>query len=210
MSTTITTTIIPALGLRKLTDSGLNTYAMERIESYILYGVQFPGLKPTQPQLATAQTDYSKALGKLGSGGKSATIAKNNQRTNLEKILSQIAENAAEFADGDSELYALLGFGMKSKGTATAQLPAPTNFSVKNGPSSGSIECRFKYVKNAHAYEVYVIDETGKIVATATNSSTPVITFDVAPLKQYKVKCRAIGAKNKKGTWTSDIMINVI
>jgi hypothetical protein len=33
---------------------------------------------------------------------------------------------------------------------------------------------------------------------------------NVAPLKQYKVKCRAIGAKNKKGTWTSENTINVI
>ncbi|HKR06445.1 MAG TPA: hypothetical protein VJY62_17560 [Bacteroidia bacterium] len=202
--------ITPALGLAKMSDSALNQYCGERIAALTLHEGDFTGLLPTRATLVTQRNKYSTALDNLRRGDKSSTTTKNNERAKLENMMMTQADNAAEIAGEDVALYELLGYGMKSKATPTTELPAPANFSVKNGPVSGSIECRFKFVKNAHAYEVCVMDDTGKIVATATNSSSPVIAFDVAPLKQYKVKCRAIGSKNKKGTWTSEVTINVI
>src|SRR6185436_5211149 len=167
--------ITPALGLAKMSDSALNQYCGERIAALTLHEDEFTGLLPNLAALKAQRTKYSNALDNQRRGDKSSTTTKNNERTKLENMMMTQADNAAEIAGEDIALYELLGYGMKSKGTPTTELPAPTNFLVKNGPVGGSIECRFKAVKNAHAFEVCVMDETGKTVATSANSSTPVI-----------------------------------
>jgi hypothetical protein len=209
MSTTFIT-ITPALALRRIMDSDLNVFAMERINDLELYGDQFPGLTPTVDKLKTNQQDYSTALGNLHRGDKSSTTAKNIARAKLEKTLTLIADNAAEIADDDIQKFQLLNFPIKSKGVPAGILAAPKDFNVKIGSSSGSIECRFKGVINNHGYEVEVRNEEGKAVATASGSSSPVLVSELEPLKIYHVRCRAIGAKNIKGDWTAYVIVSVI
>lgn len=208
--TVLINSIIPALGLSKMTDSEINVYALERINSLTLNKDSFPGLDPDAAAVAVKQKAYSDALQNQVKGNKSSTLAKNEARVDLEKILTLQAQNCAEIADGDEVVYLLSGYGIKSKSQPSGQLNAPAAFTVKNGSSSGSIVSKFKGVKGAHGYEMRVKDTEGKTVATGYSSSSPINVTELAPLKVYTVMARAIGAKGKKGDWTNEITISVI
>jgi hypothetical protein len=205
----IVKSIIPALGLSKKSDSALNTYAGERINDLTVNEDSFTGLKPTVADVTAQRLKFSGALDKQQKGNKSTTTAKNNERAKLEQLLTLQSQNCAEIADGNVELYQLSGYGIKSKGSPSGQLDAPRDFRVMNG-ESGSINCKFKGVDNNHGYELVVTNEDGSITKVITDSGSPVTVYDLTPLKRYKVKCRATGARGIKGEWTPELTISVI
>ena len=105
--------------------------------------------------------------------------------------------------------YQLCGYGSKSKGTAYGTLPAPANFRAMHGTQSGCMVCKFDGVKGNHGYELSIVSEDGSVTKVATNSSSPIIVTELAPLKRYTVKCRAIGARNMGGDWTTEVICGI-
>lgn len=193
-----------------MTDSDLNTYALERIQSINNTSDTWTDLVPTAAQVLVKQKDYALALQNQIRGQKSTTIAKNMARVALEKILSKQAENCAEIADGNEETYALSGYGQKRDPQPVSQIDMPGNIRIANGNSAGSITAKFKTVKHGYSYEMRVKNTQGTTVATGVSSSTPLTVTELQPLTTYKVQLRTIGAKGKKSAWTNEILINVI
>lgn len=202
--------IIPALGLSKKSDSEINTYALERIQSITNSSEAWEALEPTAAEVALKQAAYALALQNQIRGVKSTTIAKNTARVALEKMLSLQAENCAEIADGNEETYALSGYGQKRDPQQTSEVDMPINVRVANGNSQGSITAKFKSVPHGHSYEMRVKNTAGQTVATGVSSSSPLTVTELAPLTTYRVQLRTIGAKSKKSAWTNEITINVI
>ncbi len=192
-----------------MSDSALNIYASQRIDDLTLHSASFPGLVPAPDEIAALNAVFHTALQNQRRGDKSTTTAKNNARIALERQLLIEATNCAEIADGDLEKYQLSGFGSKSKGTAYGKLPSPENFQAMQGNQSGSMVCKFDGVKGNHGYELSIVSEDGSITKVATNSSSPVIVAELAPLKRYTVKCRAIGARNSGGYWSAEVICGI-
>lgn len=195
--------IQPKLGLRKKTDSAIESYAGQIINKLTLNAAHFPGIPLAA--LVTLKDDYSKALDKQKDGTKTDTIEKNNKRLELENALRGMANDCAEIANGDDGLFLMSGFEIKSKPNPSVIIEAPKNFNVNVGPFEGSLEIRFKSVKNAYAYEAYF----GKFGTNPTDWATLQVTTagktligDLESNVLYSARVRAVGAKGKKGEWS--------
>jgi hypothetical protein len=202
--------IIPALGLAKMSDSDLDTYVGERVASLIASEVDFPDLIPTVDTVTAQRVKFRSALDNIVRGNKSSTTKKNKERAKLEALISQQAENCAEISDGDLEIYQKSGYGSKSKGHSTEELPAPINLTVELGPGLGQLYVRFKGVENAHSYEIWYGLATANpdswtehITASSGRKS---LLNELGSNVEYGVRVRAIGGNNLKGDWTTVII----
>ena len=199
----VNTLIQPKLGLSRKTDADLLEYSSNIINAIDLNILSFPGV--ALAALKTKRAAYDTSLGKVKHGTPADTATKNNDRTELENGLRSMANDCAEIANGDEALFLLSGFQIRSKPTPSGMLEAPKSFELNLGPLEGTLEAKFKRVKNANAYEVffgkYNTDPSTWELLKVTTSGKNMIS-DLESNVLFSARVRAVGTKGKKGEWS--------
>lgn len=195
--------IQPKLGLRKKTDAALLEYAGQIINALTIHTASFPGVDVAA--LEALRDKYFDALDKVKHGTPSDTLTKNNIRLELENALRSVAYQCAEIAGSDEALFLKSDFQIKSKPTPSGLLEAPKNFDLKVGALEGTLEAKFKGVKNANAYEIYfgkynTDPETWTLLRVTTAGKNMISDLESNVL--FSARVRAVGAKGKKGEWS--------
>ena len=204
----ITTLIQPKLGLSKKTDAALLEYANNIITSLDLHAASFPGADIAG--LKTSRDTYTAKLAVVKNGTPSQTVAKNNARTVLENNLKSVANDCAEIADGNEEIFLRSGYEIKSKPTPSGMLPSPKIIDLSVGSMEGTLMFQFKGVPNANAYEVnYGLFSTEPDTWTMLSVTTAGknLIGELKSNEKYSVRVRAVGTKGKKGIWSDIITV---
>ncbi|MBE7174679.1 MAG: hypothetical protein INR73_29175 [Williamsia sp.] len=123
-------------GFTNLTDGDLDTAVANAVTS-LDKNPNFT-LGTTFTQFSEAAMAYHVALGALVTGGKPATVAKDDAREVLEALFTQVAIMVNQQAAGDVTM--LLSSGIKQVAAREHhQQPMPVNLQVKNGDNGAMI-----------------------------------------------------------------------
>jgi len=205
---TLLQVLIPVLELHLYTDAGVAEYAGNRFNDLTLNEESFPGLTPTVAQLNTKLIAYNLALGKTEHGTPSETEAKNKARTALERTLTQMADNCAEIADGNVELYLKSGFSLKTKGAPHTTVLSPSAFTFTDGPTAGSLYITFKGVKYKQGYEVRISQagsnpDTWTTVMFVSSGRKRILVSDLSSGVRYYCCVRTLGTGKIVSGWSN-------
>ena len=190
----------------------LDEYTQEKINKINLA----PAFASVQPNTTTVQTkvnEYKSALIASDDGNKAQTAVKNTKRKELEALLTQQADNCAEIANGNLDLYLTTGYEAKNtKGAPTGTLPAVTGLALFYGENDGELKARWNPMEDAANFSVQVYsnlaDPEGSIVKTyiIKKIGRRKAILDGLPSGQkVLVRVRANGGAADFGAWSSAV-----
>ncbi|MCH9029162.1 MAG: hypothetical protein IH819_06005 [Bacteroidetes bacterium] len=200
-------TIIPKLDLVNITDGDLEEYALDKVVKINAAGSSFPGLTPTTGQVGTKANDYKNALVATDEGTKAQTSTKDTRRRELEGLLTLQAQNCAEIADGDIDLYLLSGYEAKDvAGSPVGELAKPDLLTVDPTDNIGQLKIDWNTIEHAdnHTVRAYTDEadpEDSLIKAELVKPSK--FTMDNLPSgTKVFVDVRANGGSEGHGPWS--------
>lgn len=132
----------------------------------------------TLTDFATAETAYHNALGALSTGGKTATIQKNEARAALLPLFTAVAIIVNQQAAGNLTMLQSSGIKLASTNRNHYQQPMPVNLQVNNGPNATIIA----------SVEHSPVGDHGTVFAytPATNASTDPNTWTQKTVNGHK------------------------
>jgi len=204
------TPIISKLGLSHISDSALGEYAQDKIEK-INAASAFAAVNPSTATVGAKKTQYENALVAADNGTKGATALKDQRRTELEELLTAQAIDCARIASGNLALYLTTGYEAKdTKGNPVGELPEVTGVELGYGANSGELKLKFKPVKKALNYTVWVYSDIsnpdGSLVKEYIKGKIgrKQTTLNGLPSGQIVfVRVRANGGSTDFGAWSN-------
>lgn len=199
-------TIIAKLELDEKTDSGLVTYANDKVEK-IEGNPNFSGISPSAADVAAKAEQYKKALAKAVDGSKADTEAKNARRKELEDILTLQANECAKMANGSLEKFLTSGYAAKdTKGQPTGELGQVTGLELDYGKNEGELDADWDTLEDAdnYTYQIYTnaADPDGsKIKEGLAKKSKATISGLPSGQKVYG-RVRGNGGSKDFGPWS--------
>lgn len=196
----------------RYSDSELNLLALKvgtKMTGNAKFPTPYPAGTPALTDLATAQTDFQTAL-LASNGDKEQTMAKNQKRAVLTKILQKLAVYVNTASDGDVAMMLSSGFAVSKQPSPVGPLPKPTNFKVV-ATSVGTLQLSVDVVDGASTYhwELQRVGSTDPMVSRSTTTADETVTGLVS-LQQYTCKVVAIGADKTTRTYSDPITASVL
>ena len=168
----------------------------------------FPTPIPTLEALTTAKTAFDSAVEQADGGSRYDTMVKNQSRTELTTLLSNLADYVQFAAEGNEVVIASSGFKLnQTKSEPVGTLPNATNFKVKAGPDSGSVILSCKAIPGAMFYVFDYTDApvTSESIWKEVTSSKHRIQIDgLTSGHQYAFRASGGGADNSRH-WSASI-----
>lgn len=172
----------------------------------VINGMTDNGGFPTPPiamlNLGMQKTDYLVKLTAAASGGKLATLAKNQAREGLIGSLRKLAAYVQSLAETDLQLMLSSGFQVSSTNRTRNPLNKPVVQSVDNR-FNGKLILRVQPVTNARAYEVQYKNGGGWLPAGIFTNSRQIEVGSLTPGQSYTMQLRAIGGSTGYSDWTA-------
>ena len=143
---------------------------------------------------------------------------RNTARETLNTMLVKLVPYLEMVADDDVIKLKSTGFGLRAEPTHTTQtdpLPAPSDFRVKHGAVSGTLDLHIAKLAGAGNYEVQISlaidpsDESCWVHNMSSLSSQHITVRGLTPGQAVWVRVRGIGS-NGNGLWTAPLRIIVV
>jgi hypothetical protein len=154
---------------------------------------------PPLQALKNAIDAYSAALEAAAGLDRVKVAEKNQARTVLEQLLTQLGMYVMYVANGDAFVLTSSGFSM-AKTPEPGKLANPGNVTLSNGVTGGQMVSSVKSTKYAKVYSHEITDQFSDESTnwTATHTTTCRFVFNgLVPGKQYWVRVAAIGTANQ-------------
>jgi len=198
--------IIPKLGLREILDAKLPEYAKDKVVKVLANSV-FAAVVPTPATLAGKTNEYELALVKSDDGSKADTVAKDKRRKELEAMLTQQAENCAEIANGDLEIYVKSGYEAKDvKGTPVGILKAVTGFLLAYGDNAGELKANWNVLEHADNYTLQFYSDPanpdGSVIKQEIAKKSRAVTDGLPGGQIVWARVRGNGGSAGNGPWS--------
>lgn len=139
------------LRFARLNDANLEAQSFA-ILAAMTGNTHFPEPAPSLAALNNSITLFSDSLAFAKTGDRVRGIHKNQQRQNLEQLLTRLANYCSFIANGDRFILASSGFRLNAASNASNSLGNPENFTVEVGANSGEALAYVKSVPNAKSY----------------------------------------------------------
>jgi hypothetical protein len=206
--------ITPKLGLSKKSDGKLAEYCAQCLNSLNENATAFKTMSPTKAELTTACNNFVAAMETCGrNGNPSNTAAKNQARETLCAMMTWCAQSCSEIAGGDTAMYEMSGFGVKSKPQRKNTVDCPTGLTIMQGPFDGSVYCSFTPGAGARCYEIQFGTNPSNTAdwssMTCTTAKRCMIT-DLKSMSRYYMRVRAIGSRNVMSEWCNTTEFRVL
>ncbi len=198
--------IIPKLGLRELRDSALPEYAQDKVDKVTASGA-FSSVVPSPAEVEGKKDEYEAALVKADEGTKADTEAKDNRRKELEEMLTQQAENCAEIAAGDLEVYLTTGYEAKdTAGSPVGPLGAVTGLLLDYGDNADELKANWDVLPHADNYtwQVYndPVDPDNSIIKQDVSKKSRAIFTGLPGGSMIWARVRGNGGSTGHGPWS--------
>jgi hypothetical protein len=199
--------IIPNLDLENINDGDLEEYALDKVVKITAAGSTFPGLTPTTGQVGTKANDFKNALVAADEGTKADTSTKNTRRRELEALLTLQAQNCAEIAAGDKDIYLLSGYEAKDvKGSPVGELAKPDLLTVDPTDNIGQLKIDWNTIEHAdnHTVRAYTdeADPEGSLIKAELVKPSKFTMDDLPSGVKVFVDVRANGGSEGHGPWS--------
>lgn len=197
----------PKLELQKKSDDAFQNF-VDAVLAAMTGNANFATPMPPLADITTQQTAYKNALAaqkaaKIALQG--ATASKDDARTALEKLVSNLA-NYVEIASGGDEAKILsAGMQVRTPAAPVGAVAAPGDLSATAGDDEGEMDLSCDPVNGASSYEwQFRLHQDGAVWQAARTSTTRRITLDgLTPGALYAFRVRAIGAAGP-GPWSDE------
>ncbi len=199
--------IIPNLDLVNITDGDLEEYALDKVVKINDAGAAFGGVVPTTGQVGTKATQFKNALVAADEGTKADTSTKNTRRRELEGLLTLQAQNCAEIANGNMDLYLLSGYEAKDvEGSPVGELAKPDLLTVDPTDNIGQLKIDWNTIEHADNYTVRAYtdeaDPTGSLIKAELVKASKFAMDDLPSGEKVNVDVRANGGSKGYGPWS--------
>jgi len=195
----------------RYSDSELNVKAGS-ISTNLATIPAFQTLVPISVIIKTLNDEFGVWLAKMPDGNKQTTLAKNQSRLALEKILGTSALKVEDICAGDEILILSAGFDVKRKATSIGVLDMPGNVTAKAGATRGSLEINWNVVSNAYIYELQYTEapstENSKWIRTS-NTKHKVVIENLVRGQAYCIQVAA-AASDPRRVWSDEIISYVM
>lgn len=200
-------TIVPKLELQDITDGDLEEYALDKVAKITAAGASFPGITPTTVQVGNKANQYKNALVAADEGTKADTSTKNTRRRELEALLTLQAQNCAEIANGDIDLYLLSGYEAKDvAGSPVGELAKPDLLTVDPTDNIGQLKIDWNTIAHADNYTVRAYTDTtdpeGSLIKAELTKPSKFAMDGLPSGTQVFVDVRANGGSEGYGPWS--------
>ena len=201
MTTTVTNQskrIKPRLNFQQMSDADL-IKQLDAILSGLTGNAAFANPSVDMATFKTAIDTFSTLTTDALDGGKRATSAKRKQREVVIKIAKQLGHYVEAASNDDLATFNTSGFVAASNTRTPPQPLSAAGFQwIDRGPTSGSIQVKFRSVAGAVAYDArYAVVGPAGTPGPWTSSTFPgskTVTFDnLTPGAAYAFQARALG-----------------
>jgi len=161
----------------------------------------FPSPTPTMAELDNAIVVLDDANELALAGSYAAFTAKRLAYEALASILKRLAAYVGAVSGGDELMVMSAGFKLRERSTRLASLEKPQNFTLQRSLDPGKVKLRWKVVRGARIYNVYVRTETGTAYGPwqliAATSSSRYAATGLTTGQKYAFRMEALGAAGK-------------
>ena len=173
----------------------------------VLANSAFASVAPSPAELAGKTNEYENALVKSDDGSKADTKAKNNRRTELEEMLTLQAQNCAEIAAGNLELYLKTGYEAKDvKGKPVGILEAVTGLLLGYGANDGELKSNWDVLEHADNYTLQFYSDPanpdGSVIKQEVVKKSNAITGGLPGGDIVWARVRGNGGSAGHGPWS--------
>ena len=126
------------------------------VEGMMTGNVNFPAPVPAIASLTAARTALTTALENAQSGAHADTVVKNQAVKTLDGLLNSLCRYVNSVSAGDADKAVSSGFELIRQPDPVDHLDAPTSMKASSGSYIGSVDLRWKRVRGARMYNVYV------------------------------------------------------
>jgi hypothetical protein len=138
-------------------------------------------------------------------------------REALTQMLKQLAPYLELVAKGDAMALASSGYDLRQevvRNRANGTLPAPSDFTVKHGPNSGTLLIHAARLAGAGSYEVQIAQGDPTVEANwrhalSSKNCSHILLEGLTPAQTHWVRMRGIGSQGP-GVWTEPVSIIVV
>jgi hypothetical protein len=201
--------IIPKLGLHDIHDGDLVEYALDKVTK-VGGNAAYAAISPSPAQVEAKTNQYEQALIASDDGNKAQTGTKNTRRAELERMLTLQAENCAEIASGDLNLYLTSGYEAKDTvGTPVGELGQVLITKVEATENVGELKTNWQPVPHADNYTArcYTNDNNpaGSIVFTGLYRPSKATISNLPSGAKIYIQVQANGGSTGTGAWSEPV-----
>jgi len=141
----------------------------------------FPAPTPKRSDIVAAREALEAAITGALDGGRTAVAIRRERQKELKRLLDQLAGYVTSVAEGNTLAILSMGFGVKRQATPMGDLLAPTDLKADISAFKGRVDLRWKPVRGAVAYHLYLCrtepsaSATWEQVAVSTKAATKVV-----------------------------------
>jgi hypothetical protein len=200
-------TIIPKLELVSIIDAKLEEYALDKVAKINDAGSVYSGINPGTAEVEGKAEEFKDALVAADDGTKADTEAKDDLRKELEAMLTLQAQNCAEIAAGNKEIFLKSGYELKDvKPGPVGELEAPDMHKLKSTQNIGELKANWSPVEHKQNYTIRAYtdstDPEGSLIKEEIVSPSNAHIQGLTSGAQVYVDVRANGGSTKHGPWS--------
>lgn len=169
----------------------------EHVEGEMNGNVNFATPTPSLASITAARTALVAAIAAAESGAHAAIASKNEAAKNLAGLLTKLARYVNSVAAGDVDKAVSSGFELAKLPDPIDKLDAPSKFEGTTSAIAGQVDLRWKGVRGARMYQVYICDgdptTDGKWTIAGMTSKARFTAKGLITDKKYSFKATAIG-----------------
>jgi hypothetical protein len=178
----------------------------------------YPPPVPSMAETNAAFTTYLQLAHEVAARDLRKIGERDAAQAHLQGLLKRLGLYVELVADGDQNKLKSSGFPLRQAAVSnisTDPLPPPSDFSVKRGLISGSIEINFAKLLGARSYHVQISlatdphDESGWHYATVSPYCQHIVVDGLTPLQNVWVRACGVGAGGN-GLWTEPVRVTVL
>ena len=183
-------------GLQKLNASEM-VGKSEHVEGEMTGNANFATPTPSIASITAARTALVAAIAASQDGGRAAIATKNEAAKTLAQLLTKLTRYVNSVAAGDVDKAVSSGFELAKLPDPIDKLEAPVRFEGTTGAIAGEVELRWKGVRGARMYQVYICDgdptTTGKWSIVGMTSKARFTAQGLENARKYTFRATAIG-----------------
>jgi hypothetical protein len=167
------------------------------VENEMTANAAFATPSPALAEVSAARTALVAAIVAAQTGAHAAVATKNEAAKKLSGLLVKLARYVNSVAGGDVDKAVSSGFELAKLPDPIDKLGAPTRFAGSTSAIEGQVELRWKGVRGARMYQVYMCEgdptQEGKWASVGLTSKARLTVQGLTTDKKYSFRVAALG-----------------
>ena len=196
-------TLNPRLGLKNLTDGGIDTFSLEKIDK-LTGNPNYPAVFAEFDEMKTVLKEYVSALAKAADGTRVERFLKKIKKEELKNALRKLAAACAAIADGNALIFLSSGFELKHSGSSIDLFDAPRGIHASRGRDEDYIALKWEPLKNCRSYMIQVnedVEKDGGWINLGVSTKSKYSSNGFVPGKRYWFRAAGVNSKGI-GRWS--------